>query len=119
LVGVIQASQPTTPFQLEQCLNPFTLEFSPQLFLGRQVQLVSRREDLLCPLPERVPHHRFVFVRAQDQAHGWVLAFAHFFGLEVTGVQQHLPDVLLRSLAGFQVDQHEAVQHGAKGAGSF
>jgi hypothetical protein len=64
-------------------------------------------------------HHRFVFVRAQDQAHGWVLAFAHFFGLEVTGVQQHLPDVLLRSRAGFQVDQHEAVQRGAKGAGSF
>ncbi len=92
-------------------LSIFTPEFSLKFRLGGQVQLVAAGEDrLLLVRPEGVADHGVVLVRAQDQPERRIVAFRPALAVVVVHVQLELPQVLMRQLAGLQIDDHEALQ---------
>ena len=61
-------------------------------------------------MQDRVAHDCFIFVSTKNNAQGGIVVLASFEVIEQAHIHIHLPDILMRKLLCFQVDQNETLE---------
>lgn len=94
--------------QIEHFFLRFNLR--AQFFLRGQVQLVFAGKKLLIAVENGILGNILIRVGAKDDADCWVIALAALQFIVHTDIHIHLPYVLMGNFAGFQIDQHKALE---------
>lgn len=91
----------------------FPFQFRGEFFFGRQVELIPAGEDLSRLVgTQEVFHHGIVFVGAEDEAKGRIVAVGAAFLIEIVHIKLHLAEIAVGELADLEIDQHMALQNG-------
>ena len=88
----------------------FAFDLGGDFGFGRKIKFVIWSEDLFFVFGQSVAHDRIVFVGAEQNADGRVFPFFQKFARVKIRVKLHLPDVLMRELADFQINQNKRAQ---------
>ena len=87
------------------------LNLLSQLLIGRHLRLVFGGKQLLAAVENGVAGNIRVGFGTQHDANGGIVAFGEFQLVEHTAVHIHLPDILVRDFADFEVYEHIAFEH--------
>jgi len=88
--------------------SSFAQQFPLQFFLAGQREAIARGKQLPALVQDRIASDGLVFLGAEDQTDGGVVAFEPVLLFIKADIAIHLTDILMSEFSYFQVHQHNA-----------